>query len=551
MKRTTKKITIATALLCGGLLASVGLGNLNTQTAYAVETEKFLLFFVIIKLTSTYSLLIKGEISVNTLELLKNIGSRTNSDIYVGVVGPVRVGKSTFIRKFMELVVLDNITDESEKRRTIDELPQAGLGKQIMTCEPKFVPNNAISVKVDEELFVNVRLVDCVGYVFDDALGYKEGESVRMVKTPWFEDAIAFDEAAKIGTNKVINDHSTIGILVTTDGSIVDIDRESYLKAEEDVINELKSIDKPFIVVVNSKEPTSEKAQQVKQEIEEKYNVTALVMSVENMSQEDATNILQTALYEFPVTDVEVISPSWIAILQEDNPLKVSFKESVNNAISECKKVKDVKKMASLIEENENVGSANLTNVDTATGVVTITLEAKDGLYEQVINSILKQPITDKADLIKILQEYQEYQDGMASFLPAIKMAKETGYGVAYPTSEDIELSSPELIKQNNRYGIQIMAKAPAIHMFKVDVEDSFEPILGSRQQAEAMIEYLNQSQENVMNMNMFGRPLIALLSDGINSKLSGLPENCKQKLQKALKIASSKQKNNIIVFVF
>lgn len=488
---------------------------------------------------------------MNTLELLKNIGSRTNSDIYVGVVGPVRVGKSTFIRKFMELVVLDNITDESEKRRTIDELPQAGLGKQIMTCEPKFVPNNAISVKVDEELFVNVRLVDCVGYVFDDALGYKEGESVRMVKTPWFEDAIAFDEAAKIGTNKVINDHSTIGILVTTDGSIVDIDRESYLKAEEDVINELKSIDKPFIVVVNSKEPTSEKAQQVKQEIEEKYNVTALVMSVENMSQEDATNILQTALYEFPVTDVEVISPSWIAILQEDNPLKVSFKESVNNAISECKKVKDVKKMASLIEENENVGSANLTNVDTATGVVTITLEAKDGLYEQVINSILKQPINDKADLIRILQEYQEYQDGMASFLPAIKMAKETGYGVAYPTSEDIELSSPELIKQNNRYGIQIMAKAPAIHMFKVDVEDSFEPILGSRQQAEAMIEYLNQSQENVMNMNMFGRPLIALLSDGINSKLSGLPENCKQKLQKALKIASSKQKNNIIVFVF
>ena len=274
-------------------------------------------------------------------------------------------------------------------------------------------------------------------------------------------------------------------------------------------------------------------------------------MSVEDMNKDDATNVLQTALYEFPVTDVEVISPSWIAILQEDNPLKVSFKESVNNAISECKKVKDVKKMASLIEENENVGSANLTNVDTATGVVTITLEAKDGLYEQVINSILKQPINDKADLIKILQEYQEYQDGMSSFLPAIKMAKETGYGVAYPTSEDIELSSPELIKQNNRYGIQIMAKAPAIHMFKVDVEDSFEPILGSRQQAEAMIEYLNQSQENVMNMNMFGRPLIAMLSDGINSKLSGLPENCKQKLQKALKIASSKQKNNIIVFVF
>ena len=488
---------------------------------------------------------------MNTLELLKNIGTRTNSDIYVGVVGPVRVGKSTFIRKFMELVVLDNITDENEKKRTIDELPQAGLGKQIMTCEPKFVPNNAVSVKVDEELFVNIRLVDCVGYVFDEALGYKDGETVRMVKTPWFEEAIAFDEAAKVGTNKVINDHSTIGIVVTTDGSIVDIPRSSYEKAEEDVINALKEINKPFIVVINCKDPTSTSANELKNQLEEKYGVTALLMSVENMNNEDATNVLQTALYEFPVTDVEVITPTWIAILDDDNPLKVSFKESITNAISECKKVKDVKKMASLIEENENVKSAQISNVDTATGLVTITLEAVDGLYEQVLNQILKTPINDKADLIRILQEYRQYSDNLANFLPALKQAKEEGYGVAYPTSDDIMLSKPELIKQNNRYGIQITAKAPAIHMFKVDVEDSFEPILGSKQQAEAMVEYLNEDPENITTMNMFGRPLICMLNDGINAKLSNLPENCKQKLQKALKIASSKQRNNILVFVF
>ena len=488
---------------------------------------------------------------MNTLELLKNIGTRTNSDIYVGVVGPVRVGKSTFIRKFMELVVLDNITDENEKKRTIDELPQAGLGKQIMTCEPKFVPNNAVSVKVDEELFVNIRLVDCVGYVFDEALGYKDGETVRMVKTPWFEEAIAFDEAAKVGTNKVINDHSTIGIVVTTDGSIVDIPRSAYEKAEEDVINALKEINKPFIVVINCKDLTSTSANELKNQLEEKYGVTALLMSVENMNNEDATNVLQTALYEFPVTDVEVITPTWIAILDDDNPLKVSFKESITNAISECKKVKDVKKMASLIEENENVKSAQISNVDTATGLVTITLEAVDGLYEQVLNQILKTPINDKADLIRILQEYRQYSDNLANFLPALKQAKEEGYGVAYPTSDDIMLSKPELIKQNNRYGIQITAKAPAIHMFKVDVEDSFEPILGSKQQAEAMVEYLNEDPENITTMNMFGRPLICMLNDGINAKLSNLPENCKQKLQKALKIASSKQRNNILVFVF
>ena len=488
---------------------------------------------------------------MNTLELLKNIGTRTNSDIYVGVVGPVRVGKSTFIRKFMELVVLDNITDENEKKRTIDELPQAGLGKQIMTCEPKFVPNNAVSVKVDEDLYVNIRLVDCVGYVFDEALGYKDGETVRMVKTPWFEEAIAFDEAAKVGTNKVINDHSTIGIVVTTDGSIVDIPRSAYEKAEEDVINALKEINKPFIVVINCKDPTSTSANELKNQLEEKYGVTALLMSVENMNNEDATNVLQTALYEFPVTDVEVITPTWIAILEDDNPLKVSFKESITNAISECKKVKDVKKMASLIEENENVKSALISNVDTATGLVTITLEAIEGLYEQVLNQILKTPINDKADLIRILQEYRQYSDNLANFLPALKQAKEEGYGVAYPTSDDIMLSKPELIKQNNRYGIQITAKAPAIHMFKVDVEDSFEPILGSKQQAEAMVEYLNEDPENITTMNMFGRPLICMLNDGINAKLSNLPENCKQKLQKALKIASSKQRNNILVFVF
>ena len=488
---------------------------------------------------------------MNTLELLKNIGTRTNSDIYVGVVGPVRVGKSTFIRRFMELVVLENITDENERKRATDELPQAGLGKQIMTCEPKFVPNNSVSVKVDEELFVNIRLVDCVGYVFDEALGHKEGNTIRMVKTPWFDDAIPFDEAAKVGTNKVIKDHSTIGIVVTTDGSIVDINREAYLKAEEDVINELKAINKPFIVVVNSKDPEGEMALNTKKEIEEKYGVTVVVMSVENMNQEDATTILQTALYEFPVTDVEVITPTWVAVLEDDNPLKISFKETISNAISECKKVKDAKKMAELIEANEKIKSATITNVDTATGVVTITLEAQDGLYEEVLNQILKTPINDKADLIKILQEYRMYSDKLSTLLPALTQVKETGYGVAFPTQDDIVLSSPELIKQNNRYGIQITASAPAIHMFRVDVEDSFEPILGSKQQAEAMIDYLTKDPDNLVNMNMFGRPLITMLNDGINSKLQGLPENCKQKLQKALKIASSKQKNNIIVFVF
>lgn len=488
---------------------------------------------------------------MNTLELLKNIGKRTNDDIYVGIVGPVRVGKSTFIRKFMELVVIDNIQDENDRKRAIDELPQAGLGKQIMTCEPKFVPNNAVSVQVEQGLYVNIRLVDCVGYVFEEALGFKEDGNVRMVKTPWFEEAIAFDEAAKIGTNKVIKDHSTIGIVVTTDGSILDIDRKSYEEAEENVINELKELGKPFIIVLNSKNPSNEQTIKLKEQLEEKYNVSVVIMSVEDMNKQDATNVLQAALYEFPINDVEVVTPSWIAALEETNPIKNSYYETINLALKDCKKVKDAKNIATLIEQNENIKTAELTNIDTSNGLVTITLTAPEGLFENVLNSFLKNPINDKADLIKILQEYRMYSDKMESLLPAINNAKNEGYGIAYPSIDDMVIASPELIKQNNRYGISIKASAPAIHMFKVDVEDTFEPILGSKQQAEAMIDYLNESKENLASLNMFGRQLKDMLNDGINSKLSSLPENCKQKLQKALKIATSKQKSSIIVFVF
>lgn len=275
---------------------------------------------------------------MKTKELLKEIGARTNGDIYLGVVGPVRVGKSTFIKRFMELVVLDNITDEYVKERTIDELPQSGQGKTIMTTEPKFVPNTAVSVDVGENLSVNVRLVDCVGYVFKDAKGYMDDDTVRMVKTPWFEDAIPFDEAAKIGTQKVISDHCSIGIVIVSDGSVVDIPRNSYLEAEEAVINQLKEIGKPFIVIVNSKNPQSPNAMEVAKEIEEKYQVCTLTMSVENMNQDDATNILKEALYEFPVVDVDVVFPSWVAALDENYWLKQSYKKSLEEALMETKK---------------------------------------------------------------------------------------------------------------------------------------------------------------------------------------------------------------------
>jgi len=431
---------------------------------------------------------------VNIKELLKNIGGRTNGDIYLGVVGPVRTGKSTFIKRFMELAVINNIQDEYQKARATDELPQSGQGKTIMTTEPKFVPNNAVSVDVGENLSVQIRLVDCVGYVFKDAKGYMDEDKIRMVKTPWFEDAIPFDEDAKIGTQKVITDHCSIGIVVTTDGTIVDIDRNSYLEAEEEVIAQLQAIGKPFIVIVNSKDPNGALALQTVKEIQEKYKVSCIQMSIEQMNLEDTNLILKEALYEFPVLDVDVVFPSL---------------------------------------------------------VVTLRIEPKDGLYEAVINDIIGMDLQDKADLIKILQEYKNYKEQMADLLPAILMAKETGYGASTPSLSDMNISKPELVKNGNRYGVKIKASAPTLHIFRVDVENTFEPILGSKEQSEAMIEYLTQNEDSLINTSMFGRNIGDLLKDGINAKLMTLPENNRVKLQNVLKSMANRGKNNLIAIVF
>lgn len=484
-------------------------------------------------------------------ELLKNIGGRTNGDIYLGVVGPVRTGKSTFIKRFMELVVINNIQDEYQKARATDELPQSGQRKTIMTTEPKFVPNTAVSVDVGENLSVQVRLVDCVGYVFKEAKGYMDEDKIRMVKTPWFEEAIPFDEAAKIGTQKVISDHCSIGIVVTSDGSIVDISRNSYLEAEEAVIKQLQSIGKPFIVLVNSKDPTGATAKQVSLEIQEKYQVMAIPMSIEQMTQDDANQILKEALYEFPVLDVDVVFPSWVAALDENYWLKQSYKASIQQGLNEVKKVRDVDKIAEVLRQNEYAKSVEITNIDTATGLITLCIEPKDGLYEAIINDIVGTTLEDKADLIKILQEYKNYKDQLADVLPAILMAKETGYGASTPALNDIQVSEPELVKNGSRYGIKINAKAPTYHIFKIDVENNFEPILGSKEQSETMIEYLTKNDTSLEDVTMFGRNIKELLKDGINAKLLTIPDNNRQKLLNILKSMTNKGKNNLIAIVF
>ena len=492
---------------------------------------------------------------MNTKELLKSIGTRTNGDLYFGVVGPVRSGKSTFIKKFMEIAVIPNIADEGDKKRTIDELPQSGVGKTITTTEPKFVPNNSVSVSVDDSFNVNVRLVDCVGYVIDDAKGYKDDDGVRMVKTPWFEDAIPFDEAAKIGTQKVISDHSTIGVVVTTDGSIADIDRVNYVDAENEIINELVKLGKPFIVVVNSKDPTSENTLKIVHDIESKYNVPVLGLNIESLNNEDVARVLKEALYEFPLANIEVELPSWINVLNGEHWLRKSLKNSIYDAMNFAKKIKDVDGIGEIIEQNENITSFKIVDVDTSSGIVKTSIEMKDDLYETVLKEVMGFDIDDPVVLLGVMQEYAKLKKEYESLSSAIEMAKTTGYGFASPLLDDIKIEKPELVKQGNRYGVRVKASAPTLHIIKVDVETIFEPIIGMKEQSESLVEYLGEGMsvepKSIFDKQMFGRNMGDVIKDGINSKLNTLPDNTRVKLQNLMKTIANKGKTNLIAIVF
>lgn len=492
---------------------------------------------------------------MNTKEILKDIGARTNGEIYLGVVGPVRSGKSTFIKKFIELAVLPNMNDEYEISRTKDELPQSGQGKQIMTTEPKFVPNSAALIKLEEDLEVKIRLVDCVGYVVDDAKGYKEEEEERMVKTPWFEDPIPFKEAAKIGTQKVIQEHSTIGVVVTTDGSIVDIPRNQYEKCEEDIINELKSIGKPFIIILNSKNPDSEECKKIQEELMSKHNVPVLIKSVETMEIEDISFILKEALYEFPVANINVSLPSWVAALESSHWLKSSLSISIEQAMQSARKIKDVDLIGKIMLENEHVDKYNLANVSTSNGEIDIELSVKEELYEQIMLEVVGKNIEDKGELLTLLVELTNAKKNYECIKEALEMAKVTGYGYQTPLVNDIEVEKPELTKNGNRYGVKVKAKAPTYHIIRVDVDTAFEPIIGSKEQSEFLLESLlkdyEESQEVLFESQIFGKKLGEVVSTNLITKLNALPESTRLKVQQLVKTLANKSKQNLIAIVF
>ena len=490
---------------------------------------------------------------MDTNEILKNIGQRCGGEFYLGVVGPVRTGKSTFIKQFMEKAVVPNVKDEQDRMRMIDELPQSAEGKTIMTTEPKFVPNTAATIQFEDGFSVKVRLIDCVGYIIDEAKGVTDENGLRKVITPWLSESIPFDEAAKLGTQKVIQDHSTIGIVVTTDGTIADLPRRSYAKTEKEVIDELVRINKPFVVLVNSKDPRSSVCQAVVKELEDYVDAPVLALACDKLNEADVHAILRSALYEFPISSIDMDMPKWVSVLHDDHWLKASLNETIHQSMIQVEKLKEVDKIVSVLSENEQIEKVNLASVDTATGVATVEISVKPGLYNQVIKEIIGTEITEKAQLIEILQEFALAKKEYDSVASALKMVKSTGYGFASAQLSDIQLSEPELIKQQSRYGVKIKAIAPSIHMIKVDVESTFEPIIGSKAQSEELIEYLNRDPEHpevIWESDIFGRKLSDLIRDGMNSKLSMIPDSARIRLQGVLSKLVNKGKGNVIAIV-
>ena len=486
-------------------------------------------------------------------EIIKDISNRTGGDIYLGVVGAVRTGKSTFIKKCIENLVVPNIEDEYEKKRCLDEIPQTAQGKTIMTIEPKFVPSNAAKIKIDD-FDANIRLIDCVGYVIDAAKGYEDENGPRMVRTPWYDEEIPFVEAAEIGTEKVIRDHSTIGIVVTTDGSFGELKRDDYKEAEDKVINELKEIGKPFIVVLNSSHPTHPDTQRLADSLKEEYSVPVLPVSVEAMGEKEMYNILKEALFEFPVLSVNVNMPDWIACLSHKHPVKKEYIEKIKESVIDVDKVRDVDTIIEHFSGSNNISKAYLSEVNTGTGEITINLDAPEGLYNEVLNEIIGVDINSKAKLISLFQEFNETKEEYDQFKDAIKMVKQTGYGTSFPTIKDMKLDTPEIIKQGTRYGVKLKAVAPSIHMIRVDVESTFEPIIGSETQSKELIDNLMKDYESdpssVWKSEMFGRSLDNIVQEGIRGKLSLMPDNIRNKLQTTLTKVVNKGSNNMIAIV-
>ena len=472
-------------------------------------------------------------------KIYQDIAKRTDGDIYVGVVGPVRTGKSTFIKKFMEQFVLPNIDNEYKKERAIDELPQSASGKTIMTTEPKFVPNEAVLIKVQGNAKMKIRLVDCVGYLVNNAIGYLEDDMPRMVKTPWSDEEMPFEKAAEIGTKKVIEEHSTIGILVTTDGSITDIEREDYVEAEERVVSELKAINKPFVILLNSENPESEECKKLSEELEEKYKSKVIRVNCTKITDMDMENIFSNLLYEFNIQRINIDFPRWVDGLEDTNELKENLYKNIKEIFENVCKLKDIDSCKNSLEKVDIINRVNIDNIELGTGEATIKVELNEDLFYRVLTDITGVCINNEGDLFSTISEFSKIKKQYDKIEYALYEVKEKGYGIVNPGIDDLILEEPEIVKQGSKYGVKLKAKAPSIHMIKVDTETEVSPIVGSEKQSEDLLKYLLSEFENdkqkIWESNIFGKNLHELVNEGLQNKLMRMPEDARHKIQETL----------------
>lgn len=488
------------------------------------------------------------------MNIYEDIAKRTQGDIYIGVVGPVRTGKSTFIRKFMETLVLPNIENEFKRDRTRDEIPQSGSGKTIMTVEPKFVPADGVVIQLKDSVSLKVRMVDCVGYIVDGALGHEEEGKQRLVSTPWSQEAMTFEKAAEIGTKKVIRDHSTLGIVVLTDGSVTGIDRKNYLSAEERVINELKSLNKPFAVVLNTLDPYSESTELLRSELEEKYDVPIVPLNVLAMDEEDIENVMETVLYDFPLNEIRINLPKWVEGLERNHWIKNNIIFTLKQSIAEIGKLRDVDSIVKGFSELEFLEDTEVENVELGEGVISIDLTAKQDLFYNVLEEKSGFKIDGDHQLLNLVTKLSRVKNEYDKIESALYDAKTKGYGVVAPSLDELSLEEPEIIKQGKQYGIKLRANAPSLHIIKADISTEVSPIVGNQTQGEEMIKYLLDTfEENPSELwasNMFGKSLNDLVKEQLQSKLYTMPEEIRVKIQKTLQKIINEGSMNIITIL-
>ena len=486
--------------------------------------------------------------------IYKDISERTGGNIYIGVVGPVRSGKSTFITKLMNELVIPSISDANIKERATDELPQSAAGQTIMTTEPKFVPENAVSITFHDNISMNVRLIDCVGYIVPSAKGYIENEAPRMVQTPWFDEEVPFNMAAEVGTHKVITEHSTIGIVVTTDGSITDIPREEYEAAEERVIEELNSINKPFAVVLNCRDPKSSDAIEMAQTLSEKYGRKVVALNCLDITEEDIAEIFRSVLVQFPVREINIRIPKWLGALEREHWLKKEIFDRIREASQNIKSMDDINSFSLCVGECENISSCVTDKVALGTGAGYVTVNLASNLFYQILGETTGIQLRDEGDLMPCMIELAAIKKKYEKVKAALDEVQATGYGIVMPGLEELTLEEPEIVKQGGKYGIRLKASAPSVHMMLANINTEVSPIVGSERQSEELVKYLlNEFQENptkIWQSNIFGKSLHELVNEGLHNKLSRMPSDARGKLQEAIQRIINDGCNGLICLI-